>query len=144
MTAPSSSARTTPTPKQREFFNVCNERESEDPFRRAVRSGEDAGRLRLISAWAWHFGGPNWKFAILRKTYRELADSTQAAFWKGDGKMPPACPPELVRRVLGKDETVILHNGSQILFRSAENAHEAEERSEHHPGRVFIDQVEEF
>ena len=135
-----------PTPKQRAFFRACNERESEEIlFDGAVRSGKTQAACRLIAAWAWHYGGPNWKFAILRRTYRELADSTQAAFWRGDGKMPPACPPELIERYLAKDETVILKNGAQVIFRSAENPREAEDKIRNITlAGFFIDQVEEF
>jgi PBSX family phage terminase large subunit len=135
-----------PTIKQRQFYETCNEAESEEIlFDGAVRSGKTQAACRLIAAWAWHYGGSNWKFAILRKTYRELADSTQAAFWRGDGKMPPACPPELVQRYLAKDETVILKNGAQVIFRSAEVAREAEDKIRNITlAGFFIDQVEEF
>lgn len=134
------------TDKQIEFCAAANERDSEEIlFDGSIRAGKTQAACRLIAAWAWRYGGPNWKFTILRKTYRELADSTQAAFFKGDGKMPPACPPELIERYLAKDEVVILKNGAQVLFRSAENPKETEDKIRNVTmAGFFIDQVEEF
>lgn len=135
-----------PSPKQMEFFGACAHPDAEEIlFDGAIRSGKTQAACRLIAAWAWHFGGANWKFAVLRKTYRELADSTQAAFLKGDGRMPPACPPDLVQRYYKQDETVILKNGAQILFRSAENPFDAEDKIRNVTlAGFFIDQVEEL
>jgi PBSX family phage terminase large subunit len=132
--------------KQKIFFDLCNEPGSEEIlFDGSIRAGKTQAACKIIAAWAWKYGGPNWRFVVLRKTYRELADSTQAAFWKGDGRMPPSCPPELVERFYAKDETVILKNGAQILFRSAENAHDAENKIRNVTmAGFFIDQVEEF
>lgn len=134
------------TDVQVEFCRKANTESVEEVlFDGSIRAGKTQAACRLIAAWAWHYGGPNWKFAILRKTYRELADSTQAAFYKGDGKMPPACPPELVKRYLAKDETVILKNGAQIIFRSAENPRDTEDKIRNVTlAGFFIDQVEEF
>lgn len=134
------------TAKQTEFCARANETSSEEIlFDGAIRSGKTQAACRLIAGWAWKYGGPNWKFTILRRTYRELADSTQAAFFKGDGRMPPACPRELIERYLAKDEMVILKNGSQILFRSAENPKETEDKIRNVTmAGFFIDQVEEF
>ena len=134
------------TDKQAEFCRLCNDPEAEEIlFDGAIRSGKTQAACRLIAGWAWKYGGPNWRFTILRRTYRELADSTQAAFWKGDGKMPPACPPELIERYLAKDEMVILKNGAQIMFRSAENPRETEDKIRNVTmAGFFIDQVEEF
>jgi len=135
-----------PSIKQLAFWRACADPKAEEIlFDGAIRSGKTQAACRLIAAWAWNFGGPNWKFCVMRKTYRELADSTQAAFLKGDGKMPPACPPELVQRYYAKDETVILKNGAQILFRSAENAFDAEDKIRNVTlAGFFIDQVEEL
>lgn len=135
-----------PSAKQMAFYKVCSDPTAEEIlFDGAIRSGKTQAACRLIAAWAWHFGGLNWKFCVIRKTYRELADSTQAAFIKGDGKMPPACPPELVQRYMIKDETVILKNGAQIMFRSAENAYDAEDKIRNVTlAGFFIDQVEEL
>lgn len=135
-----------PSPKQLAFFKATADPDAEEIlFDGAIRSGKTQAACRLIAAWAWHFGGPNWKFVIFRKTYRELADSTQAAFLRGDGKMPPACPPELVKRYLAKDEVVELKNGAQIMFRSAENAFDAEDKIRNVTlAGFFIDQVEEL
>ena len=135
-----------PSPKQLQFFKTCADADAEEIlFDGAIRSGKTQAACRLIAAWAWHFGGPNWKFCIIRKTYRELADSTQAAFMRGDGKMPPACPPELVKSYKAKDEVVELKNGAQIMFRSAENAYDAEDKIKNVTlAGFFIDQVEEL
>lgn len=135
-----------PNEKQVEFWDTCNDDAAEEIlFDGAIRSGKTQAAAKLIVAWAWHYGGPNWKFVVMRKTYRELADSVQAAFYKGDGKMPPSCPPELIQRYLAKDETLILKNGAQILFRSAENAAEAEDKIRNVTlAGFFIDQVEEL
>lgn len=135
-----------PTPKQIEFWSAAREPDSEEIlFDGAIRSGKTQAACKLITAWAWKYGGPNWKFVIMRKTYRELEDSTKAAFLRGDGKMPPACPPQLVRDFMGKDETAILHNGAEILFRSGENASDTEDKIRNVTlAGFFIDQVEEF
>lgn len=136
----------TPNQPQADFWAAANEPEAEEIlFDGAIRAGKTQAACKLIAAWAWKHGGPNWKACIMRKTYRELADSTQAAFFKGDGQMPPACPPELVERYYAKDETVILKNGAQILFRSAENASDTEDKIRNVTMAVgFIDQVEEL
>ena len=132
--------------RQIEFFKICDDVEAEEIlFDGSIRAGKTQAACKKIAAWAWHYGGPNWKFCILRRTYRELADSTQAAFFRGDGKMPPACPPELIERYYAKDEVVILKNGSQILFRSAEEPYATEEKIRNVTlAGFFIDQVEEF
>lgn len=134
------------TPKQTDFCRLASDPMVEEVlFDGSIRAGKTQAACRLIAAWAWRHGGPNWRFCILRKTYRELADSTQAAFFKGDGKMPPACPAALVERYLAKDETVILKNGAQIMFRSAENPRETEDKIRNVTlAGFFIDQVEEF
>jgi len=133
-------------PKQVEFLKICDETDAEEVlFDGSIRAGKTQAACKKIAAWAWHYGGPNWKFCILRKTYRELADSTQAAFFKGDGKMPPACPPELVERYYAKDEMVYLKNGAQVLFRSAEDPRATEDKIRNVTlAGFFIDQVEEF
>lgn len=135
-----------PNTKQLDFWNICNQPDAEEIlFDGAIRSGKTQAACKLIVAWAWKYGGPNWKFVIMRKTYRELADSVQAAFHRGDGKMPAACPAALIDRYLAKDETVILKNGSQILFRSAENASDTEDKIRNVTiAGFFIDQVEEL
>jgi len=132
--------------KQRDFFRLCNDPTAEEIlFDGSIRAGKTQAACKIIAAWAWKYGGPNWRWVILRKTYRELADSTQAAFWRGDGKMPPACPPELISRYYAKDEEVILKNGARIMFRSAEQAKEAENKIRNVTlAGFFIDQVEEF
>lgn len=135
-----------PTPKQSAFWEACHDPEAEEIlFDGAIRSGKTQAACKMIASWAWQLGGPNWKFVIMRRTYRELEDSTKAAFLRGDGKMPPACPPQLIRRFLAKDEMAILHNGAEILFRSAENAAETEDKLRNVTlAGVFIDQVEEL
>lgn len=135
-----------PTEKQREFWRACAEPGAEEIlFDGAIRSGKTQAACKMIASWAWQYGGPNWRFVIMRRTYRELEDSTKAAFLRGDGKMPPACPPALVDRQVAKDEMVILRNGAEILFRSAENPSETEDKLRNVTlAGFFIDQVEEL
>jgi PBSX family phage terminase large subunit len=135
-----------PNRKQLAFWDACHDPGAEEIlFDGAIRSGKTQAAAKLIVAWAWKYGGPNWKFVVMRKTYRELADSVQAAFYRGDGKMPPCCPPGLIEKFLAKDETLILKNGAQILFRSAENASDTEDKIRNVTiAGFFIDQVEEL
>jgi len=135
-----------PTEKQRDFWAACQDPESEEiMFDGAIRSGKTQAACKMIASWAWQYGGPNWKFVIMRKTYRELEDSTKAAFLRGDGKMPPACPPALVASYRAKDQMIILHNGAEILFRSAENPSDTEDKLRNVTiAGFFIDQVEEL
>lgn len=135
-----------PTDKQIEFWNACHDPDSEEIlFDGAIRSGKTQAACKLIASWAWKYGGPNWKFVIMRRTYRELEDSTKAAFLRGDGKMPPGCPPPLVANYRAKDEMAILHNGAEILFRSAENPSDTEDKLRNVTiAGFFIDQVEEL
>jgi PBSX family phage terminase large subunit len=135
-----------PTQKQRAFWEACHDPGSEEIlFDGAIRSGKTQAACKMIASWAWQYGGPNWKFVILRKTYRELEDSTKAAFLRGDGKMPPACPPALISSFKKADETAILHNGAEILFRSAENPFETGDKIRNVTIAGFmIDQVEEL
>jgi phage terminase large subunit len=135
-----------PTDKQIEFWDACWDVDSEEIlFDGAIRSGKTQAACKLIASWAWQFGGPNWKFVIMRRTYRELEDSTKAAFLRGDGKMPPGCPPGLVSHQRAKDEMVVLKNGAEILFRSAENPSDTEDKLRNVTiAGFFIDQVEEL
>lgn len=135
-----------PTEKQKDFWAECQDPDSEEiMFSGAIRSGKTQAACKMIASWAWQYGGPNWKFVVMRKTYRELEDSTKAAFLRGDGKMPPACPPALVANYRAKDEMAILHNGAEILFRSAENPSDTEDKLRNVTiAGFFIDQVEEL
>jgi phage terminase large subunit len=135
-----------PTDKQIEFWRACADPGNEEIlFDGAVRSGKTQAACKMIASWAWTYGGPNWRFCIMRRTYRELEDSTKAAFIRGDGKMPPACPPELVAGERKKDDMLILKNGAEILFRSAENPAETEDKLRNVTlAGFFIDQVEEL
>jgi PBSX family phage terminase large subunit len=135
-----------PTPRQQEFFRACFDPGAEEIlFDGAIRSGKTQAACKAIAAYAWEYGGPNWRFVIMRKTYRELEDSTKAAFLRGDGKMPPACPAELIGRIKKQDELCILKNGAEILFRSAENPAETEDKLRNVTlAGFFIDQVEEL
>lgn len=135
-----------PTDKQQEFWDACWHPDAEEIlFDGAIRSGKTQAACKLIASWAWKYGGPNWKFVVMRKTYRELEDSTKAAFLRGDGKMPPGCPPALVASYRAKDEMVVLRNGAEILFRSAENPSDTEDKLRNVTlAGFFIDQVEEL
>lgn len=135
-----------PTDSQQQFWATCADPTAEEIlFSGAIRSGKTQAACKQIVSWAWNYGGPNWRFAIMRRTYRELEDSTKAAFLRGDGKMPPACPPELIASVRSKDDMVILKNGAEILFRSAEHPADTEDKLRNVTlGGFFIDQVEEL
>jgi PBSX family phage terminase large subunit len=135
-----------PTPRQQEFFRACfDPRAEEILFDGAIRSGKTQAACKAIASYAWEYGGPNWRFVVMRKTYRELEDSTKAAFLRGDGKMPPACPPQLIARIKKQDELCVLRNGAEILFRSAENPAETEDKLRNVTlAGFFIDQVEEL
>lgn len=135
-----------PTPKQTEFWRACQQPlQDEILFDGAIRSGKTQAACKMIASWAWEHGGPNWRFVIMRRTYRELEDSTKAAFLRGDGQMPPACPPGLILKEKKQDEMCILLNGAEILFRSAENPAETEDKLRNVTlAGFFIDQVEEL
>lgn len=132
-----------PTKKQEEFWDACAEDDAEEIlFDGAIRGGKTQAGAKQIVNWAWTHGGT---YAVIRKTYRELADSTQKAMLRGDGNMPPAIPPELVKVYLAKHEMVVLHNNAEILFRSAEDANATIEKMKNVTlGGFLIDQVEEL
>lgn len=132
-----------PTAKQEEFWDaVADPGADEILFAGSIRGGKTQAAAKQIASWAWEYGGT---YVVIRKTYRELADSTQKAMMRGDGPMPPAIPPELVRVYRAKDEMIVLHNGAEILFRSAENAKDTEDKMKNITMAGFlIDQVEEL
>lgn len=56
-----------------------------------------------------------------RQTYRALEDTTKRVLLDGDDK-PPVIPSELIAKRSETDQSVTLHNGSRILFRSFQDA----------------------
>jgi phage terminase large subunit len=110
----------------------------------AVRSGKTQAAARLIVEDALKRPAI---YVVARVTYRELRDSTQHAMIEGDGPMPPLIPLEARDRSYGtdgyakSDETVRLHNGSEIRFRNLEHAHTWLNVGY---GGIMIDQAEEM
>src|SRR5262245_55613174 len=104
-----------PSLRQKEFFAACwNEDVEEILFDGSIRGGKTQAACKMLLAWAWQYGG---RYLIARKTYRELRDSTQAVFLRGEGDLPPTCPPELIHAYRVSDEIVYLKNGAEIMFR---------------------------
>jgi len=132
-----------PTPIQSEFFQACDDPDVEEIlFDGSIRGGKTQAACKKLLAWAWTHGG---RYLIARKTYRELRDSTQAVFLRGEGDLPPTCPPELVKMYRASDETIYLRNGAEILFRSLENRDDAKAKLRNLSlNAAFIDQVEEL
>lgn len=135
-----------PKGQQGNFFNACEEPTSEEIlFSGSIRGGKTHGACKKLVAWAWKYGGPGYRVGVFRKTYRELEDSTKAVLLRGDGGQPPAIPRELIAYERAKDDMVVLKNGTEILFRSLENAKEAAEKIRNVTfGCMFIDQIEEL
>lgn len=96
----------TPYPKQRLFHES-------DAYLRAYLGGFGAGKT-MAGCWEAidvSLAYPGNLGIIARRTYRELEDSTKRTFFE-------VCPPELIRKISGRNESVTLINGSEILFRS--------------------------
>lgn len=136
-----------PRPKQLELYAVAREPDAEEIlFDGSIRGGKTQAGCDQIVAWAAKFGGSH---AVMRKTYQELEDTTKKAMLRGDGGMPPALPPELVKRewpvnVPGGNK-VELWNGGEILFRSLETPKTAEDKIKNITLCSFlIDQGEEL
>jgi hypothetical protein len=83
----------------------------------AIRSGKSQAAARLLVETAVERPST---YLICRSTYRELEDSTKKIVLHGDGSVPPAIPPELIRQYRASDSVVRLKTGSEILFRSLE------------------------
>lgn len=134
-----------PTAKQEEFFQLVGDPDAEEiMFDGAIRSGKSQAATQMLVAWAVAFPG-TW-YVVMRMTYRELEDTTKRLMLYGEGGLPPALPEELYGTGYMKtDNMVRLHNGSHILFRSAENAHDAAAKIRGlNLSGFFIDQVEEL
>jgi PBSX family phage terminase large subunit len=99
----------------------------------------------MLVAWAVRY--PNTWYVVMRRTYRELEDTTKRLMLQGEGGLPPALPPQLYGAggYMKTDNMVRLHNGSHILFRSAENAFDAAAKVRGlNLAGFFIDQAEEL
>lgn len=130
-------------PKQIEFRNAAHAPGVKEAlFHGAIGSGKTQIGCRMIVGWAWRYGGT---YVVSRGSYRELEDTTKKAMLVGDGGMPPACPPELIKKTYahGSLNKVILKNGAEILFRSLEPGERGKVRNITAAG-WFIDQAEEL
>jgi len=138
-----------PNERQQEFFAACDEPGIEEILiDGSIRAGKTQACCKKLVAWAWQYGG---RYLIARRTYRELRDSTQVVFLRGEGGLPPACPPELLRGgsvatgYRASDDAVFLQNGAEIMFRSLENDPGALAKLRNLSlNAAFIDQVEEL
>lgn len=136
--------------KQEQFGRLANDPAVEELlFTGSIRAGKSQACARQTVKWAWKH--PGTKHLCVRRTYRQLEDSTLQIFLKGDGSMGPALPRGLLRGGSmkdgwrAKDYVAYLANGSEILFRSAENPREAMENIRNVTlASVFVDQIEEF
>lgn len=106
----------------------------------AYRSAKTQGGGRVLVDWA--LTQPS-VYLVARATYRSLKDSTQRAILHGDGDLPPLLPREAVRQYRASDETAVLRNGAEIIFRSLE-ADDTEKLRGLTLGGALIDQVEEL
>lgn len=129
--------------KQADFFQAAH---SPWPVREvlfdgSIRGGKSQACCKLLVAWAWHYPGA---YLVGRATYKELEDSTKRVMLRGEGGLPPACPPNLIAETYeGEKNKVVLRNGSEILFRSLEPDKRGKIRNITLAG-AFIDQVEEL
>jgi hypothetical protein len=68
-----------------------------------------------------------------------------AVMLRGEGGMPPGCPPELIKEFRAGDRELHLKNGAEILFRNLESAEEGRAKLRNISlNGFFIDQVEEL
>lgn len=132
-----------PNRKQIEFFQSCNDPMADEIlYDGSIRAGKTQACCKQIIAWAWQYGG---RYVVARKTYPELRDSTMAVMLRGEGGMPPGCPPELVKEYRAGDRELHLKNGAEILFRNLESAEEGRAKLRNISlNGFFIDQVEEL
>lgn len=112
----------------------------------AIRSGKTQAACRLLVETALE--QPS-QYLVSRQTYQALRDTTQRAMLYGDGPLPPLIPSEVLRgQSLSKafnqqTNRVYLANGSEIVFRSLEEAQPEKIRGLT-LGGALIDQVEEL
>lgn len=131
-------------PKQTEFRDAAHGRGVKEAlFHGSIGSGKTQICCKMIVAWAMKFPGST--YLVSRATQRELEDTTKKAMLRGDGGLPPALPPTLVKKeyAFGGLNKVILINGSEILFRSLEPDERGKVRNLTLAG-FFIDQAEEL
>jgi hypothetical protein len=112
----------------------------------AVRSGKTQAACRLLVETALRYPC---KYFVGRKTYRELADSTQRAMLQGDGPIAPLIPAEALKgqsleKAWEKQAGVVtLANGAEFVFRSLEENAPGKVLG-HTLGAALVDQAEEF
>lgn len=101
-----------PEPKQLAFLS-CWDRDS--CYAGGVGAGKtlSGGFKALMAALQW----PGSKGLVARQTYRALEDTTKRVILDGDDK-PPIIAPQLIAKRSNDENTVVLVNGSEILFRS--------------------------
>jgi PBSX family phage terminase large subunit len=132
-----------PNSKQAEFFVACADAYADEIlYDGSIRAGKTQACCKQLIAWAWQYGG---RYVVARKTYPELRDSTMAVMLRGEGGMPPGCPPELIKEFRAGDRELHLKNGAEILFRNLESAEEGRAKLRNISlNGFFIDQVEEL
>ena len=132
------------SPKQIEIAAACADPLIEEILvDGAIRSGKTQICARVLVAWAMLYK-PG-LYLVGRRTYPELEDSTKRVFLNGDGGLPPAIPPEVIKNYSVKHNSVVLRGGSTLIFRALEDDPKA-------PLKIrnitlsggFIDQLEEF
>lgn len=134
---------TRPNGKQVEFFRLCDDPLAEEiMFDGSIRMGKSQAALRKMTQWAWKHGG---RYAVARKTYPELINSTMKIALTGEGGMVPAIPEGLIADYIKSEKTVFLKNGAEILFTNLESVEEGKAKLRNISlNGMFIDQVEEL
>lgn len=134
---------TRPNRKQLEFYRLCDEPDAEEiMFDGSIRMGKSQACLRKMTQWAWKHGG---RYAVARKTYPELINSTMKIALAGEGAMPPAIPEGLIADYIKSEKTVFLKNGAEILFTNLESVEEGKAKLRNISlNGMFIDQAEEL
>lgn len=130
-------------PKQVEFRDAAHQAGVKEAIMHgAIGAGKSQIACRMLVAWAWRYGGT---YVCSRLSYRELEDTTKKVMLTGDGDLPPACPPELIKKQYahGSLNKVVLKNDAEILFRSLEPNERGKIRNITVAG-WFIDQAEEL
>lgn len=143
-----------PNLKQTELWQVASDPEAEIILMDgAIRTGKSQSCGRLQVAWALETPGTtHW---AMRKTQRELDDTTKKQYLYGDGNLEPIIPPEcLIVHNESKDTAYIRCPGggeSEIVFRALETRKGASDADSIRAkirgttlASVFIDQAEEF
>ncbi len=99
-------------PRQLAFLSCWD---AESCYAGGVGSGKTlSGGMKALTASLQH---PGTVGLVGRQSYRALEDTTKKVLLDGDDR-PPIIPAELIRERSEGDNKVVLHNDSEILFRS--------------------------